>query len=101
MLHSCTPNANKEAVLQAFKEPDSDLRVLVQPLPLAWVLIVKECIERFILGHLKMWRHISRRQDELAGMANKVWLTLFTKGYFSTQGGGGGYSGLNGGSDGA
>ena len=29
MLHSCTPNANKEAVLQAFKEPDSDLCVLV------------------------------------------------------------------------
>ena len=29
MLHSCTPDANKEAVLQAFKEHDSELRVLV------------------------------------------------------------------------
>ena len=29
MLHSCTPNANKEEVLQAFKEHDSKLRVLV------------------------------------------------------------------------
>ena len=29
MLHSCTPNANKEAVLRAFKEPESDIRVLV------------------------------------------------------------------------
>ena len=29
MLHLCTPDANKEAVLQAFKEHDSELRVLV------------------------------------------------------------------------
>ena len=29
MLHSCTPDANKEVVLQAFKEHDSELRVLV------------------------------------------------------------------------
>lgn len=29
MLHSCTPNANKEAVLKAFGEHDSELRVLV------------------------------------------------------------------------
>ena len=29
LLHSCTPDANKEAVLQAFKEHDSELRVLV------------------------------------------------------------------------
>ncbi|KAK3726558.1 hypothetical protein QZH41_001962 [Actinostola sp. cb2023] len=29
MLHSCTPNANKEAVLKAFREHNSELRVLV------------------------------------------------------------------------
>ena len=29
MLHSCTPDANKEAVLKAFSEQDSEIRVLV------------------------------------------------------------------------
>ncbi|XP_044183925.1 uncharacterized protein LOC122964444 [Acropora millepora] len=85
MLHSCTPDKNKDTILDAFQKKESPIRVLVATIAFGMELTAKVFIVPSTLVHPKTLRRIFRRLEGQEEMENRVWHTSFIRGCFSTM----------------